>query len=46
MWEDFSIALSCVGFVAAAILTLVELRVLLGETAGWLARGGQHHRVS
>lgn len=37
MWEYLTVALSCLGFVAAVSLMLVELPAVLKQTRTWSA---------
>lgn len=42
MWEDLTVALSCLGFAAAVTLMLAELRALLEQTRPWSAQHRHH----
>ncbi len=41
MWEDLSVALSCLGFAAAVALLVAELPAILEQMGGRSAR--RHH---
>ncbi len=43
MWEDLTIALSCLGFVAAVAVLVAELPAVFEQTRAWVGRRRESH---